>query len=378
MTRRHERELAAALIGFLSAALAALITLLFRVTKRHGETLLQLENVKSAPVQPPPPPVPDQTALLNQHGAPAGSVAMNFELPAVDGASYTLTLLKGKRTLLIFIAVDCPHSLQLLPALAELPPASGADDLHIAIISTGEMAANRALVERFGIPFPVLVQEKHEVADLYYTSGTPMAYLLGFDGLTELNRIEGAQAILGVALAATHHLERMPEQWHQPLPPTPHPIDIPLRAGDVLPDLSVERLGGGQFTQNNLVGKRTLLFMFDPFCAPCINLLPDFARIHADPHQPDVVMIARRDPSHMFELAREYDMPYPIAFQDNWEISRRIGAQVVPVAFVVGADLRLESEIAVGQQVIADLHRRLRQEHADRRLVSLSTLLQRR
>ncbi|HEX3722517.1 MAG TPA: TlpA disulfide reductase family protein, partial [Nitrolancea sp.] len=223
-----------------------------------------------------------------------------------------------------------------------------------------------------------LVQERHEVADLYYASGTPMAYLIGNDGLTEINRIEGAQAILGVALAATRQLERVPDQWHQPLPPTPNPIEIPLRAGDLLPDLTVERLGGGQLTQNDLAGKRTLLFMFDPFCAPCVNLLPDFARIHADSRQPDVAMIARRDPSHIFELAREIDMPYPIAFQDNWEISRLIGAQVVPAAFIVGADLRLESEIAVGQQVIADLHRRLRQEHADRRLVSLSALLQRR
>src|SRR6185437_3812830 len=103
--------------------------------------------------------------LLQQHGAPAGSVGMNFELPGVDGEMYTLTSLRGKRTLLIFIASDCPHSLRLLPALAKLPLAAEQNDLRIAIISTGSMDANRTLAERFALRFPVLVQAQREVAD---------------------------------------------------------------------------------------------------------------------------------------------------------------------------------------------------------------------
>jgi peroxiredoxin len=380
MKQRRERQIFAALFGLGSVTIAGLTTLIFRVTRRHGEMLLELEDLKRAPThQPPPAPPPtDQQALLLQYGAPAGSVGMNFELPAVDGNQYTLTLLKGTRTLLIFIAHDCPHSLSLLPALSQLPLAPGQDDLHIAIISTGGMAENRALVERFAIPFPVLVQERNEVADLYFAPSTPMAYLIGSDGLTEVDRLEGAQAILGAAYAAALGQETLPGSKHQPLPPTPDRIDAPLRIGDAMPSFQADRLTGGQLTQSDFVGRRTLLFFFDPFCAPCIELLPDFARIHADPRQPDVVMISRRDPSFTLELTERHKMPYPVAFQEIWEISRQIGAQVVPAAMVVGASLRLESDIAVGQQAISDLHRQLRQGQIERRLVSLSSMLQRR
>ena len=378
MTRRRERQLVAALFSLFSVIIAGLTTLLFQITKRHGETLLQLENRPPASPSPAEPPAPDQTMLLQQHGAPAGSVGMNFELPAVDGNNYTLTLLKGKRTLLIFIAHDCPHSLSLFPALNQLPLAPGQPDLHIAIISTGDFDENRALVERFAIPFPVLVQQGNEVASLYFAPSTPMAYLIGSDGLTEIDRLEGAQAILGAAYVAALGLETLPGTRHEPLPPTVDPVDVPLLVGHALPAFEATQLTGGQLTRNDLVGRRTLLFFFDPICAPCIELLPDFARIHANPRQPDVLMISRRDPSLTLELTEQHKMPYPIAFQEIWEISRQIGAQVVPAAVVVGADLHLESDVAVGKQAISDLHRQVRQGQVERRLVSLSSMLQRR
>ena len=380
MKQRRERQIFAALLGLGSVTIAGLATLIFHVTRRHGETLLELEGLKQSPtqLQNSPSPPADQHATLAQQGAPAGSVGMNFELPAVDGKNYTLTMLKGKRTLVIFIAPDCPYSLGLFPSLNQLPLAHDQDDLRVAIISTGDMAANRALVERFAIPFPVLVQERNEVAGLYFASRTPTAYLIGSDGLTELDRIEGAQAILGAAYAAALGQETLPVSTDAPLRPNPDPVDIPLRIGHALPAFAAERLTGGQLTHNDLVGHRTLLYFFDPICAPCIELLQDFARIHADPRQPDVVMISRRDPSLTLGLTKQHKMPYPIAFQQLWEISRLIGAQVVPVAFVVGSDLCLETDIFVGRQAISNLHRKLRQGQIERRLVSLSSMLQRR
>lgn len=380
ISRRRERQLMGLLLGLASLVIAGLSSLLFQITKRHGETLLTLENRPAPPAEATPPPPPDQTTLLMQRGAPAGSVGMNFELPDLDGINTTLTMLRGRRTLLVFIAPDCPQSAALLPELARLSlPTSG--ELHIALISTGEPQANRLLVERSGVRFPLLLQQDREVADLYYAPETPMAYLLGPDNLTEIDRINGAQAILGVAFAASSGTEMLPVDTRRPLPPAPDERDRPLQTGELLPAFSAYRPHLAPLTQRDLIGRRTLIFMFDPFCAPCLDLLPDFARIHTEPAPLDVVMISRRDPAETNALAAQYDMPYPIAFQDNWEISRTFGARVFPAAFVVGESLHLETEITVGRQAISDLHRRLREEQragGARRLVSLAALLQRR
>lgn len=379
ISRRRERQLMGLLLGLVSLAIAGLSSLLFQITKRHGETLLELENRPTPPAEAPAPPS-DRTAMRMQRGAPAGSVGMNFELPDLDGSLQTLTLLRGKLTLLIFIAPDCAQSVALLPELAKLPLTTP-DDLHIVLISTGDPDANRLLAERSSITFPLLLQNDREVADLYYAPETPMAYLIGSDNLTEIDRIDGAQAILGVAFAASLNAASLPVATRQALPPAPDESDHPLQPGDLLPPFSAMRPHRSPLTQRDLIGRRTLLYLFDPFCAPCLELLPDFARIHTEMNQIDVFMISRRDPAETAALAAQFEIPYPIAFQDNWEISRAIGACVFPAAFVVGESLRLETEITVGRQAISDLHRQLRQDRgfgAGRRLVSLAALLQRR
>ena len=380
ISRRRERQIMGATLGLASLAITGLSSLLFQVTKRHGETLLELENRPSVPVKTPEPPTPDKATVLMQRGAPAGSVGMNFELPSLDGTNLTLTLLRGKRTLLIFIAPDCPHSAALLPELAKVPH-DPAGDLHIAIISTGDPQANQELAERSGIDLPYLLQKDREVADLYYAPETPMAYLIGPDNLTEIDRVDGAQAILGVAYSAAANAVTPPDAGRRPLPPAAREGDNPLKRNDLLPPFSAERPHLSPLTQRDLTGRRTLVFMFDPYCAPCRELLSDFARVHNDPRQPDVVMISRRDPAATSALAAELGLTYPIAFQGNWEISRAIGARVFPAAFIVSESLTLETDIVVGLQSITDLHRQLRQEQRTvmgRRLVSLAALLQRR
>ncbi len=68
-------------------------------------------------------------------------------------------------------------------------------------------------------------------------------------------------------------------------------------------------------------------------------------------------------------------MPYPIAVQNHWDISRQLGVVAVPAACVVGPDGHLESEIAVGQQSVQALLKRSRSGQTEKRLVSLTSLL---
>jgi peroxiredoxin len=124
--------------------------------------------------------------------APPGSVGMNFELPSLMGEKWTLTRLKGRRLLLIFLSPTCPHSQARLSALAHLPANPPPHLPLVVIVSRGDRETNLRLMERHGVELPVLLQDDNEVAHLYYVSGTPMAYLLHGNGITEMDRIEGS------------------------------------------------------------------------------------------------------------------------------------------------------------------------------------------
>jgi hypothetical protein len=122
-------------------------------------------------------------------------------------------------------------------------------------------------------------------------------------------------------------------------------------------------------TEERFLGRRSLLVLFDPLCAPCVDLLPDLASAHHDPTEPEIFMITRRDPELTRALARNSSMPYPIAVQDHWDISRQLGVVAVPAACVVAPEGHLESEIMIGQQQVLALLKRSRKGRTERRLV---------
>jgi hypothetical protein len=372
---KRESHLLATSVAILSAFVLGLLASLYEVTKRHGQALLRLEALETSQRAVVAPADVDPWEYLFQHGAPPGSVGMNFELPSLTGEKWTLTSLKGRRLLLIFFSPSCPHSQSLLPGLAQLPANPPPPLPLTVIVSHGDRTTNLRLMEHHRVQLPVLLQEHNEVALHYFVSGTPMAYLLDADGITEMDRIEGPQAVLGAAIATTTGQAQMLDARVSPIDHNPSPSLTPLQTGDRLPAICTSRLDGQVLTEEYFLGRRSLLTLFDPLCAPCVDLLPDLASVHADPKRPEVIMITRRDPELTRALGRKYPMPYPIAVQRHWELSRPLGVVAVPAGLVVGPDGHLESEIAVGQQSMLALLKRSRSGQTEKRLVSLTSLL---
>lgn len=370
----RESRMLRTIVVILSASVFGLLVMLFEVTKRHGQALLRLEEWETGHRAAESPADADPWTYLLEHGAPPGSVGMNFELPSLSGERWTLTQIKGRRVLLIFISPDCPHSQSLLPGLAQLPANPPSPLPLVVIVSHGDRETNLRLMERHRIQLPVLLQEHNEVALLYYVSGTPMAYLLDADGLTEMDRIEGPRAILGAAFSTTAQTQLLDNHF-SPIDHSLSPASAPLQPGDRLPAIRAPQFDGDLLTNESFLGRHSLLFLFDPLSAPCVDLLPDLTSVHTDPSRPDVIMITRRDPELTRALGRTHTMPYPIAVQSHWDISRQFGAIAVPAACVVGPDGHLETKIAVGQQSVLALLKRSRSGQTEKRLVSLTSLL---
>lgn len=380
----------AGLSVLLTGSVVGLGALGYRLARRYGQALLRIEELEaneaaraatpqssSLPRNPPaavaPNPTPAQPNLLDL-GMPAGSVGMNFELPSLDGTNRTLTMYKGRRVLLIFISGDCNHSVALLPALTSLPVDPAPDQPLAVLIAGGSPDRLRLFTEEAGIRLPVLLQTSGEVSALYFVRATPSAYLLDEEGITELDRIEGPQAILGVAFATTAGLPAPPRDATTAIEIMPRHAPI-VRRGDPLPRLDLPLLDGGRLTNERIEGGWTLLVLFDPLCEPCLDLLPDLASAHRDASLPNVIMITRRDAALTRGLAASRAMPYPIACQEHWDVSRRLGALAVPMACLLGPDGTLAAEPAIGQQAVQGLMQFARTVTGPRRLVSLGSLL---
>ena len=157
IARRGERLIFAGVTTVMAGTVAGLAALLMQVTRRHGETLLELESLQSSATQAQSQ---GESSPLHRFGAPPGSVAMNFELPGIDGKHYTFTSLKRDRTLLIFIAPDCEQSRTLLKALTELKLDLDQPGCRIALISSGTFNENQRLAQEFGLGIPLLIQER--------------------------------------------------------------------------------------------------------------------------------------------------------------------------------------------------------------------------
>jgi hypothetical protein len=75
-------------------------------------------------------------------------------------------------------------------------------DLHVLLVSRGEVAENREKAKRHGLTFPIVLQKKWEISKLYAMFATPVAYLINEHGLIAAPVVTGAEAILALASRA--------------------------------------------------------------------------------------------------------------------------------------------------------------------------------
>jgi peroxiredoxin len=128
-----------------------------------------------------------------------GDAAIAFELPGVDGKTYSLpALAKGKAaTAVVFMCNHCPYVLAWLERLIAVAGDYAGRGVAFAGINANDPAKYPAdsfekmqeLAKERGLPFPYLHDETQRVATAYGAERTPEIFL--FDGDLKL-RYHGA------------------------------------------------------------------------------------------------------------------------------------------------------------------------------------------
>jgi peroxiredoxin len=116
-------------------------------------------------------------------GTLVGEAAPAFVLPDLAGKETSLDSLRGRAVVLNFWATWCAPCLEEMPALSAAWKASRGRCLEtVGVAEESGREEARAEVARMGIAFPILMDEKGDVARAYGVPGYPRTYLIDGEG----------------------------------------------------------------------------------------------------------------------------------------------------------------------------------------------------
>lgn len=113
----------------------------------------------------------------DSHMLRVGEAAPNFAVKDISGRVINNDFLGGKRTLVAFWSMTCPHCENMLPALREWDSNRTDADPQLIVFSDGDKEAH----ENLGLLSPVIIDPGHETAGEFGMYGTPSAVLLDED-----------------------------------------------------------------------------------------------------------------------------------------------------------------------------------------------------
>ncbi|GHO93246.1 hypothetical protein KSF_032940 [Reticulibacter mediterranei] len=121
-----------------------------------------------------------------QVGNHTGDMAPNFTLAQLQGdQKISLSDYRGQTVLLNFWRTDCASCLVEMPDLQKVArdqQAAGKKFVVLGIEEANDLSAPQ-LLQRKGVSYPILVDERLTVGDLYRVSGIPTSFVLDRQGI---------------------------------------------------------------------------------------------------------------------------------------------------------------------------------------------------
>ena len=115
-----------------------------------------------------------------------GDQAPDLALPRLDGPMWRLEeAVAGGPVLLVFIETDCPTCRLTVPYLQRLGTLLGAESGRLVVVSQDDAGETRALVERYDVTLPVLLDADLRVSGQFDPSAVPALFLLDRRGRIE-------------------------------------------------------------------------------------------------------------------------------------------------------------------------------------------------
>lgn len=122
----------------------------------------------------------------------AGTKAPQFELPTMDGSKFSLqsALTRGP-VLAVFFKISCPVCQYAFPYFERIYKAYGNEKLSIVGVSQDEKKDTAAFLRRFGVTFPVLLDDTKtfSASNAYGLTNVPSTFWISEDGEIEVSSV---------------------------------------------------------------------------------------------------------------------------------------------------------------------------------------------
>ncbi len=141
---------------------------------------------------------PLSESRIIRDGLKAGTAAPSFTLPDIHGDNVALEDFRGQPVVLVLSDPHCGPCDALAPRLASISEAARGSGVQLLMVSRGEIAESRAKAEQHRLDFPVLVQQRWEISKAFGIFATPVAFLIGEDGVIQRDVAQGGEAILAL------------------------------------------------------------------------------------------------------------------------------------------------------------------------------------
>jgi len=129
----------------------------------------------------------------NGNGKPPkiGEVIPEFSMEDLQGSVISHKDFQGRKTLVAFWSLTCPHCVNMMEDLREWEKQKGQDEPDLVVFSDGEIEAHRNL----NLKSPILIDKEYKIAEKLGMNGTPSAVLVNEGGRIISETAAGASQI---------------------------------------------------------------------------------------------------------------------------------------------------------------------------------------
>ena len=143
---------------------------------------------------------PEDNLLSTREGVELGAIAPNFRtIDVVHGKEITLTNLKGRSSIFVFVSSRCQPCQELLPHLSSFNKKLGGK-INLVVFSQSDPQESSELVNIHKISAPVISDTEGIFSKQYQVRATPFAYRIDEDSIVRrkgvVNNLESLEELL--------------------------------------------------------------------------------------------------------------------------------------------------------------------------------------
>lgn len=334
-------------------------TVAYHLVRQQGRLLIRLDALEARLDAADRMVLP---VLPNEHShatAPVPGLAVGAEVPPFELPDFTGRMLgppdfRGGRLLLVHWSPGCGFCELIAPELAALQEPLRRQNTVLALVSNGDVEANRAFAHQHGLDCPIMLQDGSPAVPPFRGLGTPVAYLVDEHGRVAKPLAVGAEQVPQLARDAAAGDRRLPGEkslLHSRIEREG------LKAGTPAPMFILPEIRGGTIALEDFRGRDVLLVFTAPDCGPCDALAPELARLHERSRASglQIVLVGRGSVEENRRKAQEHGMDFPVVVQDHWKLSKEYGIFATPVAFLIDRNGTVARDVARGVDQVLEL-----------------------